>query len=198
MSETSSTSNPKRFLSADVMQNLSETLAYNIAKDNFRPTFAIGLWRGGAQPGVIVQEFLQYVQGTKIDHIAIRTSSRDGVTGEPLPEIAIHAANYALEQMKPETRLLIIDDVWDRGTTIVAFLKFLSEKLGARMPREIKVACVFYKPKRNKFPGKGPDYCVEETDDWLVFPHELEGLGEEEIREKKPHVAQLMDLLKKN
>jgi hypothetical protein len=31
-----------------------------------------------------------------------------------------------------------------------------------------------------------PDYFVEETDRWLVFPHEIQGLTREEILANKP------------
>jgi len=31
-----------------------------------------------------------------------------------------------------------------------------------------------------------PDYYVRATDQWLVFPHELQGLTREEIRAHKP------------
>ena len=31
-----------------------------------------------------------------------------------------------------------------------------------------------------------PDYYVYETDEWLVFPHEINGLTPEEIRIHKP------------
>ncbi len=42
------------------------------------------------------------------------------------------------------------------------------------------LCAVFYKPKNNKI-DVAPDFFCQETDAWLVFPHELEGLNEEEI-----------------
>ena len=50
----------------------------------------------------------------------------------------------------------------------------------------------YFKPTKNKTNRK-PDYYIHETDNWLVFPHELEGLTAEEIRANKPELAQLMD-----
>jgi hypothetical protein len=44
---------------------------------------------------------------------------------------------------------------------------------------------VYYKPARRKV-DITPDYYVHETDKWLVFPHELDGLSEQEIRDHKP------------
>ena len=40
-----------------------------------------------------------------------------------------------------------------------------------------------------------PDYYVNESDEWLVFPHEIAGLSEEEIREGKGELADVMDIL---
>ena len=52
------------------------------------------------------------------------------------------------------------------------------------MPREVKTACVWYKPARRQT-ELAPDYYVHETARWLVFPHELEGLTPEEIAAHK-------------
>jgi len=40
-----------------------------------------------------------------------------------------------------------------------------------------------------------PDYYVHESKQWLVFPHELNGLKPEEIRQHKPALARYMDKL---
>ena len=38
-----------------------------------------------------------------------------------------------------------------------------------------------------------PDYHIHETDQWLVFPHELQGLTMEEIRDNKPELKSLVE-----
>ena len=48
---------------------------------------------------------------------------------------------------------------------------------------DCRIATVYYKPARNETDIE-PDYAVIETDDWIVFPHELEGLSPTEIRAK--------------
>lgn len=63
-----------------------------------------------------------------------------------------------------------------KGLSIEAVVNTLKEKLGDNMPNNIKVATIYYKPKRNKT-GKVPDYYVKDSDEWIVFPHELEGLS---------------------
>ncbi len=42
-----------------------------------------------------------------------------------------------------------------------------------------------------------PDYYLHETDNWLVFPHELDGLSIEEIRANKPEVSDLIEKITK-
>ena len=48
------------------------------------------------------------------------------------------------------------------------------------------------KPNQNKTNRK-PDYFIHETDKWLVFPHELEGLSAEEIIENKPELSKIIE-----
>ena len=48
------------------------------------------------------------------------------------------------------------------------------------------------KPSNNKTDIK-PDYYIHKSDNWLVFPHELEGLNFEEIKKNKPEMKNLID-----
>ena len=43
----------------------------------------------------------------------------------------------------------------------------------------------FYKPSRNET-DRVPDYYVHETEEWIKFPHSLEGLTGEEIERHRP------------
>jgi hypoxanthine phosphoribosyltransferase len=89
--------------------------------------------------------------------------------------------NYVTNNIKEGSKILIVDDVFDSGKSISAVIvkltgesKISSEKL------DIRIATIFYKPKRNLTYRK-PEYYVEETDEWLVFPHEVENMTLEEI-----------------
>lgn len=62
-------------------------------------------------------------------------------------------------------RVLVIDDVWDTGSTIVAVRDRLREA-GAT----VDVCVLHYKPAHNRFPGDKPDYYAEEADGWIVYP----------------------------
>jgi hypoxanthine phosphoribosyltransferase len=61
-------------------------------------------------------------------------------------------------------RVLIVDEVWDTGTTIAAVVERV-ELAGGRPT----TAVLHYKPSRSKVPLT-PDHHVVATDDWVVYP----------------------------
>lgn len=173
----------KTFLSADGLLEDSFVLGDKIIESGFHPTHIVGIWRGGAPIGIAVQELLEF-RGHPCDHIAVRTSSYTGID-EQQKEVRVLGLNYLIDTLDREHSLLIIDDVFDTGRSIEALLRELSAKCRRNLPATIKIATVYYKPSRNQT-ELAPDYFVHETDDWLVFPHELQGLSDDEIRKAKP------------
>ena len=97
----------------------------------------------------------------------------------------MHALNYLVSRLSAEDELLLVDDVWDSGRSLDAVLAELKRRCRRNLPGQIRIATVYYKPARNRSLLK-PDYFVEETDRWLVFPHEIQGLTREEILANKP------------
>jgi hypoxanthine phosphoribosyltransferase len=67
-------------------------------------------------------------------------------------------------------RILVVDDVWDSGSTAVALIDRL-KRAGA----EPDMAVLHYKPLRSRHPDRHPDYLVEETEDWIVYPWQVKG-----------------------
>lgn len=173
----------KTYLSADDLLADSYRLGMQVLNSGFRPTHLVGIWRGGAPIGIAVQELLAF-HGCDADHIAIRTSSYTGIDRQE-PEVRVFALGYLVDQLNPDDNLLVIDDVFDSGRSVVAFLGELRRRCRANMPRDVRVATVYYKPARNRT-DMVPDYYVHATEDWLVFPHEICGLTTEEIRANKP------------
>lgn len=172
----------KLFVGPNMLRIYSYRLAAHIVKSGFKPDFMVALWRGGAVPGCYIHEFLKY-KGIKSDHIAIRTSKYTGIdTVREEGEVLIHNVGYLCERLTKDSRLLLVDDILDSGASITAFMNVLKERLGDNFPREIRIATVFYKPERNRSIYK-PDYCAQSVSekDWVVFPHELEGLTPNEI-----------------
>ena len=158
-------------------------LGARVLESGFRPSFIVAIWRGGAPIGIAVQELLDYF-GVESDHIAIRTSSYSGIDGRS-SEVRVHGLNYLLKNIDREDRLLIVDDVFDTGRTIEVVIDTLREKARRNAPREIRVAVPFYKPSRN-LTDRVPDYYLHETEEWIKFPHSLEGLTTEEIAHHRP------------
>ena len=225
------------FITPDELRRQSFALGSVIHKSGFEPTFLVALWRGGAAIGCYVHEFLKvykpelrhcftssiivclyttwlhnlnldFIQykGVSTDHIAIRTSRFTGI-GIASEEVLVHNLTYLKERVKAGDSILLVDDVWDTGTSIAAFIKKINTDCG-NLNLDIRVATVFYKPKRNKigtfsadprfstiflqcvfwlamrsdlwtplFLGRAPEFFVKESDEWLVFPHELEGMS---------------------
>ena len=181
----------KTYIAANDLLLDSFQLAANIYKSGFKPDFLVGLWRGGSAVGIAVQEGLDHF-GVKTDHIAIRTSSYSGIEQRDR-HVRVHGLNYIVKHVNAGDSLLLVDDVFDTGLSIQQVLHDLEEECRKNLP-ELKVATPYYKPGNNKTNIK-PDFYLHETDNWLVFPHELHGLSEEEIRPHKPEVMALREKL---
>src|SRR5215510_16372887 len=173
----------KTFISAESLLKDAMQLGLQILRSDFRPTFLVALWRGGAPIGITVQEVLEY-HGVQCDHIAIRTSSYTGIDQQQ-KTVRVHAVDYLVSQLQAEDELLIIDDVFDSGRSLEAVIAELRRRCRRNTPERIKIAAVYYKPARNRS-NLTPDFYVRATDAWLVFPHELQGLTREEILAHKP------------
>lgn len=181
----------KQFLDEQAVILDSFRLGTEIFESGFRPTFIVGLWRGGSTIGIYVQECLQTL-GVETDHIAVRTSYQgqphyQQTLSQPDPEIRVHGTQYLLENLNADDRLLIVDDVVSTGRNVTAVIARLKRHLKRNMPQEVKVASLFSRPSHDKT-GLSPDYCLHTTSNWLVFPYELHGLTPDEIKTHKPYV----------
>ena len=186
----------RRFVEADSFLKDSFQLAADIAASGFRPDFLVGLWRGGSAVGIAVQEGLEFL-GIATDHIAIRTSYSGAPRYEDMVKkadsIRVHGMQYLLETLCADHSLLIVDDVYSTGSSVRAVIDQLTLKTRRNLPRDIRVATVWYRP--NKKTLRIPDYYVHETSDWLVLPYELSGLSLDELREHRPELGDILDRL---
>ena len=179
----------KVFIGADQLLEDSFQLALNIYESGFRPDYIVGVWRGGAPVGIAVQECLD-VLDVKSDHIAIRTSSYTGI-GERSKNVRVHGLTYLIKRLESEDSLLIVDDVHDSGLSIEQIILNIKKACKKNTP-EIRVATPYFKPANNQT-DRIPDYYIHESAEWLVFPHELEGLTAEELKENRPQLAHIID-----
>lgn len=180
----------KQYLTAQSLLEDSYALARKVLDSDFKPTFIVAIWRGGAPIGIAVQEFLA-VHAIKSDHIAIRTSSYAAEIDQQEKVVRVHGLNYLIKNLKHDDKLLLVDDVFDTGRSIEAIIEALHKQTRLNMPTDIRVAVPYYKPSRNKT-GRIPDYYIHETDAWLKYPHSLEGLSAEEIAQYRPDLFEII------
>ena len=179
----------KIFIKAEALLRDSFLLASKIFQSGFRPDYIVGIWRGGTPVGIAVQEYLDYA-GVETDHIAIRTSHYTGIDQTTL-NVQVHGLGYLIRKVNQQDSLLIVDDVFDTGMSVEAVLVELSKRARLNMPKDIRIATPWYKPSKNKT-GRLPDYFIHKTAQWLVFPHELTGLTDEEVYRGKPEIADII------
>ena len=182
----------KHFIQPNDLLEDSFNLAWKVYQSGFEPNYIIGVWRGGAPIGIAVQEFLSYL-GVKSDHVAIRTSYYSGID-KKRDKVQVYGLNYVIRQLESEDRLLIVDDVVDTGLSIDKVNSEIKNSCKKNCP-DIKVASPYFKPLNNQT-DRVPDYYLHETTDWLVFPHELQGLSIDEISDFKPQLSTLIDKIK--
>ena len=167
----------KVILTAQELLDDSFRLGIKVIESQFEPTLLIAIWRGGASVAVAIHELMVY-QGLKLDHTIIKASSYAGT--EQSNHIIIEGMNNVIHRITKNDRLLIVDDIFDTGRTIFSVLQALKEGCGESTAENIRVATPWYKPEKN---GTDiiPDYYLHTTDKWIVFPHELDALTEDEV-----------------
>ena len=185
----------KIYVTAESLFEDSCKLAANVLKSGFKPNWLVALWRGGTPVGITTQELLAHY-GVETDHIAIRTSLYRGID-ERRGNIRIHGIGYLINNVNEQDSLLIVDDIFDTGLTVEALIAEIHKRARRNTPHQIRVAATWFKPKKNRT-SRVPDYYVNATDKWIVFPHELLGLSFEEIQDNKPYIAKIMNDLEKD
>ena len=182
----------KLFVDADQLLNDSFELALKIFESGYRPSFIVGVWRGGTPVGIAIQEVLEMLD-CPTDHFAIRTSSYEGGTVQAR-EIKVMGLQHLIDTINATDRLLIVDDIFDSGRSVEAIINALKERCRLNTPNDIRVATPYFKPKRNQT-DRVPDFYIHETDEWTVFPHELRGCSIEELKAQKNLPKRFFDLL---
>ncbi len=181
----------KIFLSADQLLDDAFTLGFRVIDSGYRPDFVLAVWRGGTPVAVAIQELLAW-RGIANDHMSIRSRHYSGIDSR-LPSVRVDGLEPVLATLKPENRVLIVDDVFDTGLSIRQIVTEIEAAYHGPSP-EIRVATPWFKPDHNKT-DREPDFYLHTTSDWLVFPHELAGLDNGEILAHKPGLTSLKQRL---
>ncbi len=177
----------KTYIDANKLLLDSYELGLQVLDSDFRPDYIVGVWRGGAPVAIAIHELLDYA-GIKTDHIAIRTSLYTGIN-QTSTSVAVEGLGYLVQRARASDKVLLADDVFDSGRSLEKVVKELSEQCGTDAP-ELRIATPYYKPANNQT-GLAPDYYLHETDQWLVFPHELDGLAADEVLRDKPGLGHI-------
>ena len=174
----------KLYLDASDYQRDIWRLAAAVRNGGWKPDFLVGMWRGGTPPAIAVHEFLK-VTGWNVRHAPLKCASYDGI-GKNDGGVSFFNGETIFGHFHSGDRVLFVDDVFDTGKTAEAVALAM-----AATGAECRFACVYWKPEKNMTSLK-PDYFVRDVGgDWLVFPHEMEGLSPDELREKDPVLADL-------
>jgi hypothetical protein len=177
----------KDYIDANKLLLDSFALARQIYESNYSPNLLIGIWRGGTPPGIAIHEFLTF-KGITPAHTAIKVQSYQGI--ERPGEVRIEGLEHVLPAIGENDQILLVDDIFDTGKTIESVIRAIHKETTNGKPR-IKVATIFYKPSKNQT-NMVPDFYLNAVDQWVVFPHELQGLTKEEIREKGEALYQII------
>jgi len=162
------------FISPGQLRFDSIKLATHVVTDRFMPTDVLVLLRGAATIGNFMHEVLSRAYGFKLGYncaITKRTRVGDGYAVD---------VQANLPKFSEETRLLIIDDIFDTGSTVAEVIRRLvAHGLGAS---QIRTAFIDYKPGKN-LTNLVPDYYVNERADdcWIVYPHEISDVHDDEF-----------------
>lgn len=148
-----------------------------VRRRGFRPDLILGVSRGGIIPALLLSDRLS----APLDIIGVRFYKGVGDVEE---------RPYIIQDVSQELmgrRVLIVDDVCDTGHT----LRLVREYVKERGAREVMVCTLHYKP----WAVYRPDYYVEETESWIIYPWEVretieyvskrlreEGLSWEDVR----------------
>ncbi len=100
--------------------------------------------------------------------------------------VVFEGADALFAAICPEHRVLVVDDIFDSGCTASAALELLASRAA-----EVRVATLYWKPNANTTDLQ-PHYYVRKTDAWIVFPHEIEGLTADEVREKDAALSAIL------
>ncbi len=198
----------KEFIPYESVRNHALKLAKRIYDDGFIPDVIYVPLRGGAYMGNIFSEFFKLVNRKNRPVFYAAVVARSYTDIHESGRIRIDGWTYNPEYLRSGDKILFADDIFDSGRTLNHLVECIIEK---GVPREdIKIAVHDYKvaPFKKQLPIT-PDYwwrkmVVEKPEDdvWIHYmSHELEGLTDEEIREKyistDPELAEVFDLIKK-
>ena len=154
------TPSPERdIVSWDDLERLVATLTERLANERFDLMLAIT--RGGLVPAGMLAYRL------RIRNILVAAVEFYDDHGQPGPRPTF--LQFPADPLLRGQRILVVDEVWDSGTTIHAVTERVRQAGG--IPT---TAVLHWKPARSTVPGV-PDVHAVTTDAWVVYPFKAGG-----------------------
>jgi hypoxanthine phosphoribosyltransferase len=138
-----------------------EDLAIRLA-DHLPTTYDVMLviTRGGMVPACIVSERIN-LRNILVAAVMFYTR-QEHTLDRPI------FLQFPADPLLNSKRVLIVDDVWDSGRTIMAVRERVIDAGGYP-----ETAVLHFKPNHTRYPDIRPDFYVDETDAWIVYPWDL-------------------------
>ena len=154
-----------RYISWPEYGRLTEALAEKVREGGEEFDIVVGLARGGIPVSMVVSDRLSL----DVDFMSVKSYMGIATRGRPrILKDLIHGVRGK--------RVLLVDDLVDHGDTLALVMRHLQR----RRPRLLQTAVIFKKP----WSKTEPDYFLEETEKWVVFPFEFSEV--ESLRKARP------------
>lgn len=144
----------KRYLSWSAHEKGVIAIAQAIEHHNEDPDYVVGIARGGLPGAIILSHALD------LPFAAVEADYYDGEERNETVEVGEFTDI-------PTGNVVIFDDIVDTGETMAAIKSIVEGMTGNKS--EVITAALNVKPDREF----DPDYWVEETDAWVVYPWEV-------------------------
>lgn len=144
----------KVYVTGDMLSSFFIKLVGLIDTDGYTFSKVVGIERGGIP---LATAFSKHYG---VELCKIRISFYDGEVRRDQPIIDYNGIVFT-----PDEPVLIVDDLIDTGDTIQVLKKHLDE-----LEVPYRIATFYKKPHASC----SPDYYAAETQDWIVFPWELQ------------------------
>ncbi|MDR3355652.1 MAG: phosphoribosyltransferase [Spirochaetaceae bacterium] len=197
----------KEFTTYDTVRNNAIRLAARICGDGFVPDVIYVSLRGGAYLGNVISEYFKVVRRGQRPVYYAAVVARSYTDVAQSERIAVDGWTYSPEHLRNGDKVLLIDDIFDSGSTLNHLANIIMEK---GIPRgDLKIAVHDYKYFRDLEPQQPvqPDYWCRKIDlsvkdeaRWIHYlSHELVGLSGPDIEEhyysKYPELRPALDVL---
>lgn len=150
----------KQYVTYEHHDIMCQKLHQAMSNNGVKPDLIVGLPRGGLVAAALLAGERMFNM-RKITTISVASYNDDMQQGKLELLLPFHPEDFEAYQ-----NILIVDDLVDSGKTIA----FISNLLKTNLKQaQVTTAALFYKPKNAEFK---PDYYVEDTDKWIVFPWE--------------------------